>query len=556
MKNLILLFFVFSCSNVFSQADLIFYNGRVWTGENEKSFAEAVAIKGNKIWSVGTSTEIIKLGNDNTEKIDLNGKLLMAGFNDAHIHFLSGSLLLSEVMAFDAKSLQQVQQLVVDYAARNPSRPWITGRGWLYDLPGFGGSMPTKQMLDVVEPDRPVFLKAYDGHTAWANSKALMLAGIDKNFTYNGYGEVLRDASGEPTGILTENAMDLIARVVPKPTQHEKLSAMRMGFNLISSLGITSLQNASGSPEEVALYEELLRNNDLTSRVSAAFSITAQTSEADIVNYSKIKKAVGKNPMLSAGAVKFVSDGVIESHTAAMLEPYSNTPATLGNLSIPQEVYEKLVIRFDKEGFQIYTHAIGDRAVRTALDAYEKAKKVNRTTDRRHRVEHIETINPADLPRFAQLGVMASMEPIHADPGTIEVWEKAIGEKRLPNSFAWAALLKAGAHLVYSSDWPAAISLDPIRGIHVAVNRSTPEGKPVGGWIPEQKISMVEALKAYTQGGAYSSFEEKTKGKVLPGYLADVIVLSENLFTLNPMDVYKTKVVQTVMDGKVVYRAK
>ncbi|MBS1489147.1 MAG: amidohydrolase [Bacteroidetes bacterium] len=556
MKYLLLFLFKTIMFGALAQANLIFFNGRVWTGENEKSFAQAVAIQGNKILSVGTDQDVLKLGNEKTEKIDLHGKLLIAGFNDAHIHFLSGSLLLTQVMLFKAASLGEVQQMVKDFAAQNPTSLWITGRGWLYALPGFGGSMPTKQMLDAAVSDRPVFLKAYDGHTAWANSKALELAGIDKNFKYNGYGEVLRDAAGVPTGVLTEGAMDLVTKVVPQPTREEKLSAFKKGFHLVSSLGITSLQNASGSPEEESIYEELLRHNDITSRVSACFSISEQTTEADILQYIKIKNTIGQNPMLTAKTVKFVLDGVIESHTAAMLSPYSDAPALSGHFSLPKDAYEKLVARFDQEGFQIYTHAIGDRSVRTALDAYEKAKKINSTSNRRHRIEHIETINPTDLPRFAQLGVMASMEPIHADPGTIEVWGKAIGQKRLPHSFAWASLLKAGAHLVYSSDWPAAISLDPIRGIHVAVTRRTPEGKPVGGWLPEQKISMFEALTAYTQGGAYSSFEEKIKGKVLPGYFADIIVLSDNLFTIDPMNVYKTSVELTVMDGKIVYRAK
>lgn len=554
-KSFFFLFAFFVAIYGFSQPDLLIYNARVWTGESTSSFQEAIAIKGDRIAAVGSSALLLKSADARTQKIDAGGKLVMAGFDDAHIHFLSGSLLLTEVSLFDASTVDEIQKRVVAYANSHPQRTWVTGRGWLYGLSGFGDNMPRKELLDQVMPDRPVFFKAYDGHTGWANSKALALAGIDKNFKFTGYGEVLRDATGEPTGVLTEGAQDLIVKIIPEASREEKLNALRLGLKLAASLGITTLQNASGSPEEVTLYEELAKQQELTTRIAACFSLSAQTSEEDIKKYIAIRDALPKSDLLRVNTVKFMFDGVIESHTAAMLAPYADAPAESGDVRVPVDTYQRLVTRFDKEGFQIFTHAIGDRAVRLSLDAYELAKQKNGTTDRRHRIEHIETINPADMPRFNKIGVLASMEPIHADPATIDIWANAIGKQRLPNSFAWASLLKAKAHLVYSSDWPAAIAIDPIRGIHVAVNRRTPDGKPAGGWIPEQKISMFEALKAYTQGGAYSSHEETSKGKLLSGYKADVIMLSENLFTIEPMSVYKSKVLLTVMNGKIVYQA-
>jgi predicted amidohydrolase YtcJ len=250
-------------------------------------------------------------------------------------------------------------------------------------------------------------------------------------------------------------------------------------------------------------------------------------------------------------------DGVIESHTAPMLEPYSDVPADSkkanSDFALPLATYRSLLTRFDKEGFQIYTHAIGDRSVREALNAYENAQKINGTKGMRHRIEHIEQSSPDDLPRFAKLGVMASMEPIHADPGTIDVWAKAVGEKRLPHSFVWASMLKNKVHLVFSSDWPACLTPDPMRGLHNAVNRQSIDGTPPGGWVPEQKISVKDAMIAYTQGGAYSSKEENSKGKILPGYLADIIVFSQNLFEIPSVDIYKTNVLLTIFNGKVIY---
>lgn len=264
--------------------------------------------------------------------------------------------------------------------------------------------------------------------------------------------------------------------------------------------------------------------------------------------------------MLRAVAIKFMLDGVIESHTAPMLEPYSDATSDDKNansdFALPLALYRSLLNRFDKEGFQVYTHAIGDRSVREALNAYENAQTINGTKGKRHRIEHIEQSSPDDIPRFAKLGVMASMEPIHADPGTMEVWAKAVGEKRLPHSFVWASMLQNKVHLVFSSDWPACLTPDPIRGLHNAVNRRTPQGFPEGGWVPAQRISVKDALIAYTQGGAYSSFDENIKGKIMPGYLADIIVFSQNLFTIPSMDIYKTKVVMTIFDGKIIYQDK
>ncbi len=545
----------FACTSK-DAPDLILVNGKVWTGIDESSFAEAIAIKNNLIVAVGKTDSIRSLANSKTKIIDVGGRLVTAGFNDAHIHFLSGSKGLAEVDMTGTSSPEEVAERVNQFASANPTQQWITGRGWQYT--SFENGLPDSESLKNIISDKPVFIKAYDGHSAWANKKALELSGIDKTTVYHDFGELVKDKNGNLTGTLREDAMGLVSKHIPPLMRNEKLNAIRKGMKLAASLGITSVQDAGIPGEDLSLYTELLRNNELTIRYAAAFWVDETTTEANMKSFIKLKDSVGlSNPMFRADAIKFMIDGVIESHTGSMLQPYSDVtsadPLALGQLALSIEHYQKMVTLFDKNGFRIFTHAIGDKGVRESLNAYEQAAKVNGQRDARHRVEHIETVSPEDIPRFALLGVMASMEPIHADPGTMEVWIKAIGKDREPYSFNWAEMLKNKVNLVYSSDWPACIDINPIRGLHVAINRRTPEGYPEKGWLPEQKISVAQALKAYTSMGSYSSFEENLKGQIKPGRLADIIVLSQDLFTINPMKTAETKVMLTVFDGKVIY---
>lgn len=557
MKTLLLLFLLFACwAGALAQsaevADLVLLNGRIWDGVANQPTAEAVAIRGNTILQVGKTAQLKRLIGPNTKVIDLGGRLVTPGFNDAHIHFLGGALGLTEVDLTGAKSVEEMQRRVAEYARQNPQAEWIMGGGWEYNY--FPDKLPHRRQLDAVVSDRPVFLRGYDGHSAWANSKALELAGVTRETQFKGFGELVRDAQGEPTGALKEGAQGLIRRKIPEPTRTQQLAALRRGMQLAASLGLTSLQNASGSLEELSLYEELLQRGELSLRFQMAFSVGQQTTREQIAQWEAIKQKYQDHPKLRASAVKFALDGVIESYTAAMLAPYTNNPQTSGKLSWPVEAYQEKVTLLNQLGFQIYTHAIGDRAVRTALDAYELAKRTNRRPDSRFRIEHIETVAPTDIPRFAKIGVLASMEPIHADPATVEVWSNAVGPERTQRAFAWNTLQRSGARLVFSSDWPASISVDPIRGIHNAVNRRTSEGHPPGGWLPQERVSLVQALRAYTSGAAYASFEERKKGRLAPGQLADLVVLSQDLFKLDPSQIYQTRVVLTVFDGQVIYR--
>jgi predicted amidohydrolase YtcJ len=546
----------FSCQEKGTNVTSIYFNGRIYTGNDAQPFAEAMAIQGNKILAVGNTEEMKKLANASTQTIDLQGKLVIPGFNDAHIHFLRGAMEMQTADLNRCKTPKDAADTVLAFAQRQPEAAWVTGAGWQYTI--FPDSKPTKEILDAILPDRPVFLYAYDGHSAWVNSKALALAGVDKNTVYSGFGSIVKDEKGEPTGMLSEGAMQLVRKFLPPATRENKLKALEAGLAYAASLGITSMQNASGTIEELELYEDLLRRGKLTTRYAAAFSANSKTTEEDIRRFTALKKKYSDNPLLRADAIKFILDGVIESHTAVMINDYSDAGekgrTANGNFALPLEDYQRLALAFDKAGFRLFTHAIGDRSVHEALNVYEQTEKQNGSVNSRHRIEHIEQCNPADIARFQQLHVLPSMQPIHADPATVAVWAKAVGKERLPYSFGWQSMLQSKATLVFGSDWPACINLDPMHGLHVAVNRQSPNGEPPGGWIPEQKVSIKDALAAFTMGGAYSTYEEKTKGTLQPGYYADFVVLSKDLFTIDPSEIHTTKVLLTIVDGKVVYR--
>lgn len=521
-------------------------HAKIWTGDTARPWARALLIDGNRIAAVGGDEQIQQRMAPHTKVIDAQGRLVIPGFNDAHTHFLSGSLGLANVDLTGICTLQAMKQAIASYARAHPEKAWITGRGWeYYCFPD--QRLPTRQDLDAVVSDRPVFLAAYDGHTGWANSMALERADIHAATKFPGYGEIVKDPkTGEPSGALKEGAMALVRDRIPKVTREDKLAALRAGLKLAASLGITSIQNASGDEEELSLYEEMARGKELTLRSSLAFSLPPGTPLSRVKEVARLKSR-------GVRAVKLMMDGVIESNTAAMLDPYSDHPDKRGDPAWTAAPFHAIAALCDRNGLQIYTHAIGDRGVRMTLDAYEYARKQNGVRDARHRIEHIETIAPSDLTRFAPLGVMASMQPIHCDPDTIDLWSKAVGPARLPLAFPWRSIEKAGGQLVFSSDWPASLSVNPIRGLHNAVNRRTIEGKPAGGWIPEQRVSLETALRGYTTMAAYASFDEQSKGAIQPGMLADVVALSQDLFTIPPVEIHKTQVIWTIFDGRVIF---
>jgi predicted amidohydrolase YtcJ len=394
--------------------DLIITNGRVFSGTTGK-LAEAVAIRGNKILLVGSNRDVKRLRRVQTTMVDAHGAAVIPGFNDSHIHLLSGGLAFSELDLSGTTTLDAVKASIADYATAHADRQWIIGRGWIYDA--FEG-LPTRQQLDALVADRPAYLTAYDGHTGWANSRALKLAGITRKTRNPVNGTIVRDPrTGEPTGALTEQAMDLMERALPQPSRGDQLDALRQAISHAHKFGVTSVQNASGSPDELDLYGTLRDSGDLELRVYNALSVDPSISESDLDRLDAVRKKYPDDPLLKAGAIKLIVDGVVESHTAALLAPYADVPSS-GHPNYTPAQLNRLVTQLDRRGWQVLIHAIGDRGVRMALDAFEVAQAANPppARGRRHRIEHIETIDPADLPRFAKLGVIASMQPLHSNP--------------------------------------------------------------------------------------------------------------------------------------------
>lgn len=534
-----------------ADADLILKNGRIWTGDPENPWAEAIAIRRSRIVAVGNNLPVAQLAGPNSHVIDLGGRLAVPGFNDAHTHFVTNSLNMAGVDLSGDCSVAAMQKAVKDWAAAHPKEIWITGSGWRYEC--FSAhQLPARQDLDAVVRDRPVFLRSWDGHAAWVNSKALQLAGVGAHTRYTGSGQLGVDPkTGEPTGYLKEGARALVEKTIPETSREKKLAALEQGLKLAASMGITSIQNAGGDSETLALFDELEKQRKLTARVNVALTVSPSMQDDSVDHLLELKQNF-HSFRVRAGAVKFVLDGSVESHTAAMLAPYSDGSGS-AKIAWTPEAYNAMVTLADSGGFQVFTHASGDKAVRMALDAYEDARKANGSHDARFRIEQIEAIAPADLARFSRLGVLASVQPVRADPAMADLWSKALGPERLKLVFPWRSLEQAGARLVFSSDCPAMMRCDPIRGISAAVTRETPDGKPAGGWMAGQRVSVESAVRAFTVNGAYASFEDRMKGKLKAGMLADVAVLSQDIFSIPPEEIYKTKVDLTIFDGQVIY---
>ena len=535
--------------------DLIVINGQVYTAQDD-DLAEAVAVRGNKVVRVGSNREIQRLRRAQTTVINARGGAVVPGFNDAHAHLVSGGLSLDEVSLSDAATIDEIKDTIRVWAEAHPEREWITGRGWYYQA--FNGAMPTRQMLDALVPDRPAYLIAYDGHTGWANTKALKAARITRHTANPVNGIIVKDPrSGEPTGALKESAMALMSTVTPKPTDEDRLAAIRAAIVEANQFGITSVQDAGGSPEDLRLYDRLRKSGDLTLRVYQALRADATLTAADLDALDSVRERFADDPLLKTGAIKLVADGVIESHTAAMLEPYANKPGTRGDARFTPAELNAIVGMLDARGWQVMTHAIGDAAVRLTLDAYQYAAKTNPAPvrGRRHRVEHIETVAATDVPRFATLGVVASMQPVHATPSPTpgDVWSTNIGDERAGQGWLWASIAKPGGPIAFGSDWPV-MTLDPRAGLHVATTRTTPEGLPKGGWLPDERLALRKAIQGYTRDAAWASFDEQRKGTLERDMLADIVVLSEDIFAAPAGRLSEAEVVVTIMDGKVVYR--
>ena len=533
-------------------ADLIVTNARVYTADKQQLRAEAVAVLGERIVAVGSASAMDAWRGPGTRVIDAGGKLVLPGFNDAHVHFMDSGLGLASVQLKDAASPQEFSSRIGQYAAKQPKGRWILGGTWdeqRWNPP----RLPTKELIDRLTPDNPVAVGRYDGHMYLANSLALKLAHITAETPDPPGGEIGRDAHGNPTGILKDAAKDLVEAVIPPLSHEQRLEAARSALTLARSVGATSVQEMANSNEDLSrnleIYKELEEKGELTTRIYVAPLID------NWENYARVgmRHAFGSS-LLRTGALKSFADGSLGSTTAYFFQPYTDDPKTRGLLTDEMQPLSKMrerLVGADKAGLQLCVHAIGDEAISLVLDLYQDVLKSNGEKDRRWRIEHAQHMAPKDFDRFARLGVIASVQPYHAiDDGR---WaERRIGPERIKTTYAFRTFLNHEVRLALGTDWDVA-PLNPLLTIYAAVTRATLDGKNPNGWMPEQKLSVAEAVQAYTMGSAYAEFQENNKGSITPGKLADMVILGDDIFAIDPKLIRDVQVETTILGGKVVW---
>ena len=532
-------------------ADLVLINGKIRTVNEAQPQAEAVACRQGRIVAVGTTSEIRRLIGAATRVVDLQGRLVVPGFNDAHVHFFSGGAGLASVQLRDAKSEAEFRERIGAFAARLRAGRWILEGNWDHEN-WTPARLPTRQLIDDVTPHNPVFIRRLDGHMALASTAALKLAGVTRETADPPGGTIVRDEKGEPTGVLKDAAMSFVSRMIPKPDDEEIAEAVRAAMRYAAENGVTSVQDMSASPDVLAVYQKLLARHELTVRIYGHQPLAAWERLASV----GVRAAFG-GEKLKIGGLKGFADGSLGSTTALFFEPYLDAPDTAGLPSdemFPASGMQERIIKADRAGLQVAVHAIGDKANSTILAMFQEAIRQNGERDRRFRIEHAQHLRKAEIQQFARLRVIASMQPYHAiDDGR---WaEKRIGPERAKGTYAFRSLLDAGAILAFGSDWFVA-PMEPLMGIYAAATRRTLDGKHPQGWAPAEKITVAEALRAYTLGSAYASFDENLKGSIEPGKVADLVVLSDDILAINPVELAKTKVMMTVFDGKVIYERK
>jgi hypothetical protein len=529
-------------------AELIITNANVYTVDKNLPHAEAVAIIGDRIVAVGSATDIDQWRGTSTKVIDAAGKLLLPGFNDAHVHFIDGGLQLDSVDLRNAASPEEFARKIGERAKLTAKGEWITGGDWdeeKWNPP----QLPTKELIDPVTPNTPVFVNRYDGHESLANSIALKLAGVTKDTPNPPGGEIVRDGQGNPTGVLKDAAQSLVDRKIPPLSHERRLRAAKRALSYAARLGVTSVQAMSASYDDIRVYSELAERDELTTRIYAAPALSTWEQEAKI----GIRHAWGSS-YLRIGALKAFADGSLGSTTAYFFQPYTDAPNTRGLLTSEMQPLSKMrdhMMKADDAGLQLCIHAIGDQAISIVLDLFGDVTKAHGATDRRFRIEHAQHIAPKDFDRFASLHVIASVQPYHAiDDGR---WaERRIGPERIKTTYAFRTLLDKGVTLALGTDWTVA-PLNPMKTLYAAVTRATLDGKNPNGWVPEQKIKLSEAVEAYTMGSAYAEFQEDEKGSITVGKLADMVLLSDDIFQIDPVKIEDVDVDMTMVGGRVVW---
>ena len=521
-------------------------NARVWTGDPRRPWADAVAVRGDRIAAVGSSAEVKKMAGAGTRIVDGQGRMMVTpGFIDTHVHFLTGGYGLASVQLRDARTPAEFTARIKAYAQTLPPGAWITEGNW--DHEQWGGELPRRDWIDSVTPNTPVWINRLDGHMNLANSLALQKAGVTRATPEVEGGTIVRDASGEPTGVLKDNAMGLVNRVVPDPTAEQEARALDAAMRHVAEQGVTSVHNM-GTWGELAAFERAHQAGRMGTRIYAAVPLASWARLRDTI---AARGGSRGDAWLRIGALKGFVDGSLGSHTAAFFEPFTDAPNDRGLLVNTAEDLYAWTSGADRAGLQVLVHAIGDRAINLQLGIFERVAAENGPRDRRFRIEHAQHIAPADIRRFAKLGVIPSMQPYHAiDDGR---WaDRVIGPERAKTTYAFRSLLDAGARVAFGSDWFVAPPT-PLEGIYAAVTRRTLDDKRPGGWVPEQKIPVEDALRAYTATAAYASFEEREKGTLERGKLADLVVLDRDLTRIPPETIREARVVLTVVGGRVVH---
>ena len=531
-------------------ADLILQNARVWTVDPTRPEADAVAILGDRIVAVGSSQQVDAWRGPHTRVVDAGGKRLLPGFNDAHVHFTDGGWQLDRVELNDATSSQEFARRIGERAAKTAKGEWLLGGDW-DETKWSPAALPTKKLIDSATPETPVAVNRYDGHMILANSLALKLAEITAQTPDPVGGVIVRDGQGNPTGALKDAAMDLLFKAVPPPTHDQRRHAIERALEHAASLGVTSVQHMNPDSADIAIYSELLDEGKLTTRIYAAPLITQVDDQVKL----GIRRAFG-GPYLRIGGVKAYADGSLGSTTAYFFEPFSDQPGNRGLLSDemqPIALMRDRMMRADAAGLQLCTHAIGDAGISAILDIYDEIEKAHGSRDRRWRIEHAQHMAAKDFARLAQLHVIASVQPYHAiDDGR---WaEHRIGHDRASRTYAFRTFLDHGVRLALGTDWNVA-PLNPMLTLYAATTRATLDGKNPNGWFPEQKLTIKEAIEAYTVGSAYAEFQENEKGSIAAGKLADMVLLSDDVLRIDSVNIRDVKVLKTFVGGKLIYDA-
>jgi predicted amidohydrolase YtcJ len=519
-------------------------HGRIWTADSEQPWAEAVAMRDGRIVAVGSRSDVDALIGEHTEVIGAAGGLVVPGLIDSHIHLIEGGLNLASVQLRGADSREELVRRLEEYAKKQPPGVWITGGDWDHSL--WGGELPARDWIDSVTPNNPVWINRLDGHMSLANTAALRAAKIGDDVKDVEGGEIVRDAAGRPTGIFKDNALGLIDAAVPERSMQQQLDAAVAAMDYLAARGVTAVHHL-GTFQHLEVLRIAQRRGLLKTRIYACTPLSEWQRLAD-----EVQTRGRGDEWLKIGGLKGYVDGSLGSRTAAFLQPFSDSPSDRGLLVNTAEDLESWTRDADRAGLQVVVHAIGDRAIRLQLDVFERVAKTNGPRDRRFRIEHAQHIAPDDIPRFARLGIIASVQPYHIiDDGR---WaERIIGAQRSETTYAFRSLLNNGARLSFGSDWPVAPPA-PMEGVFAAVTRRTLDGKHPEGWVPAQRISVEESLRAYTIEAAYSRFSEKSLGSIEPGKLADLVVLGRDLFEIPPVELDAVPILATVVGGKVIYR--